>query len=82
MSEAGIVSAAKCLKRHLSQAPIFQAPNVPAPFVSRQRAAAKCTTTDFHPLGLTSMPIKSSGRIVPSGWAPLQPKQSVLSLIV
>ena len=31
---------------------------------------------------LTSMPIKSSGRIVPPGWAPLQPKQSVLSLIV
>ena len=30
----------------------------------------------------TSMPIKSSGRIVPPGWAPLQPKQSVLSLIV
>ena len=29
-----------------------------------------------------SMPIKSSGRIVPPGWAPLQPKQSVLSLIV
>ena len=31
---------------------------------------------------LPSMPIKSSGRIVPPGWAPLQPKQSVLSLIV
>ena len=30
----------------------------------------------------SSMPIKSSGRIVPPGWAPLQPKQSVLSLIV
>ena len=34
------------------------------------------------PTVLTSMPIKSSGRIVPPGWAPLQPKQSVLSLIV
>ena len=33
-------------------------------------------------LPTTSMPIKSSGRIVPPGWAPLQPKQSVLSLIV
>ena len=32
--------------------------------------------------GQCSMPIKSSGRIVPPGWAPLQPKQSVLSLIV
>ena len=32
--------------------------------------------------GEASMPIKSSGRIVPPGWAPLQPKQSVLSLIV
>ena len=31
---------------------------------------------------VASMPIKSSGRIVPPGWAPLQPKQSVLSLIV
>ena len=45
MSGAGIVPASKCLKRQLSQVPIFQAPNVPAPFVSRQRAAAKCTTT-------------------------------------
>ena len=34
------------------------------------------------PQGVASMPIKSSGRIVPPGWAPLQPKQSVLSLIV
>ena len=32
--------------------------------------------------GGASMPIKSSGRIVPPGWALLQPKQSVLSLIV
>ena len=36
----------------------------------------------FMPIPNASMPIKSSGRIVPPGWAPLQPKQSVLSLIV
>ena len=30
----------------------------------------------------TTLLHKSSGRIVPPGWAPLQPKQSVLSLIV
>ena len=47
MSEAGIVPAAKCLKRQLSKAPNFQVPNVPAPIVSREKAAAKCTTTVF-----------------------------------
>ena len=47
MSGAEIVPAAKCLKCHLSRAPNFQAPNVPAPFVSREKAAAKCTTTDL-----------------------------------
>ena len=33
------------VKRHLSQTPNFQAPNVPAPFVSHEKVAAKCTTT-------------------------------------
>ena len=41
-----------------------------------------CKVIDNESVALASMPIKSSGRIVPPGWAPLQPKQSVLSLIV
>ena len=47
---------------------------------SEQKTAPQFITITY--LDNTSMPIKSSGRIVPPGWAPLQPKQSVLSLIV
>ena len=44
----------------------------------REQKNHKCKEDE----ALLSMPIKSSGRIAPPGWAPLQPKQSVLSLIV
>ena len=47
-----------------------------------QHTFTQCNQTANAFLMLPSMPIKSSGRIVPPGWAPLQPKQSVLSLIV
>ena len=43
MSGAGIVPATNCLGRHLSGAPNFQAPDVPAPKVQEPNVlAGKC----------------------------------------